>query len=90
MDGMEFFQEEKQDDCLEWTAGEELNLSKKVEDEMVDFVKISRHAIIESPNPKTMKLLGWIRNQSVVILLYTGSTHNFMDTSMVNKENKHI
>ena len=42
--------------------------------------EISLHAIIGSLHPKTMKVLGWIGGQKVVVLIDSGSTHNFVDT----------
>lgn len=53
--------------------------------EMLDFVtnsvqpEISLHALIGSVNPRTMRVQGRVRNQEVVILIDSGSTHNFID-----------
>jgi hypothetical protein len=42
--------------------------------------EISLHAITKSLHPKTMRVLGWIGGQKVVVLIDSGSTHNFVDT----------
>ncbi|RVX03831.1 Transposon Tf2-8 polyprotein [Vitis vinifera] len=46
---------------------------------------ISIHALVGSPNPKTMRFLGHICGRAVVILVDTGSTHNFMDPSVIQR-----
>jgi hypothetical protein len=47
--------------------------------------EISLHAISGSVAPKTMRLVGWIRNHRVVILIDSGSTHNFIDLHAIPK-----
>ncbi|KAA8529666.1 hypothetical protein F0562_034234 [Nyssa sinensis] len=46
---------------------------------------ISIHALAGSPNPRTMRIIGFIRGVQIVILLDTGSTHNFVDPSIITK-----
>ena len=64
--------EEKGDDVMEFTYYEVLP-------------EISLHAIIGSLNPKTMQVIGWIGGQEFVILIDSGSTHNFVDTLICKK-----
>ncbi|KAJ0079625.1 hypothetical protein Patl1_22875 [Pistacia atlantica] len=44
--------------------------------------KISIHALAGSLSPKTIRILGHVNGCVVVILIDTGSTHNFMDPSI--------
>jgi hypothetical protein len=44
--------------------------------------EISLNAITGTPNPKTMRIIGVLRNQKVVILIDSGSTHNFVDAKL--------
>lgn len=46
---------------------------------------ISLHDIARYPNLRTMRLMGRVREQSVVILVDTGNTHNFFDPNIVSK-----
>ena len=43
------------------------------------------HALIGIEWYQTMRVQGKIKNQTVVILVDTGSTHNFMDQLVVRK-----
>jgi hypothetical protein len=47
-----------------------------------DFPEISLNAITGTPNPRTMRLLGVLKGQQVVILIDSGSTHNFVDAQL--------
>jgi len=47
--------------------------------------EISLHAILGSIAPKTMRLVGWIHNHRVVILIDFGSTHNFINLDVIPK-----
>jgi hypothetical protein len=47
--------------------------------------EISLHAIVGSISPKTMCLFGLLRTHRVVVLLDTGSTHNFLDPAVLHK-----
>lgn len=47
--------------------------------------EISLHAITGSVTPKTMHLYGMLHMHQVVVLLDTGSTHNFLDPAVLRK-----
>jgi hypothetical protein len=47
-----------------------------------EFPEISLNAITGSPSPKTMRIVGFIKLHRVVILIDSGSTHNFVDTKL--------
>jgi hypothetical protein len=44
--------------------------------------EISLNAITGTHNPKTMRIIGVLRNQQVVILIDSSSTHNFVDAKL--------
>ncbi|KAB1203113.1 hypothetical protein CJ030_MR8G008945 [Morella rubra] len=48
-------------------------------------LEISLHALTGSLNPKTMRVVGRVGGQNVVILIDSGSTHNFLDPSIVKR-----
>jgi len=52
--------------------------------------EISIHALAGSPSPKTMRILGYVNGCAVVILIDTGSTHNFMDPSIQQRAHLHL
>jgi len=47
--------------------------------------EISLHAIAGIVNPNTMRLIGWIKHQRVVVLFDSCSTHNFLDPTILCK-----
>lgn len=47
--------------------------------------EISLNAIVGTPYPNTMRLLGHIRCEQVVILVDSGSTHSFLDPSVARR-----
>ena len=44
--------------------------------------EITLYALLGCPSPGTMRVLVRINHQELVILIDTGSTHNFLDTSI--------
>ena len=72
---------------------EEVQEVNKVEVEVVevedniefqlDQADITLYALLGSPSPGTMRVLGQIRAHWVVILLHTGSSYNFLDFVLV-------
>jgi len=47
-----------------------------------EFPEISLNAITGSPSPRTMRIVGIIRFRKAIILIDSGSTHNFMDAKL--------
>lgn len=47
--------------------------------------EILLHAITGSLNPKTMRVKGRVGSQWVIILIDSGSTHNFVDPAILNR-----
>lgn len=46
--------------------------------------EISLNAITGTPTPKTMRLIGRSLNHKVIVLIDSGSTHNFVDVHLAN------
>jgi hypothetical protein len=51
----------------------------------VPYPEISLHTIASAVNLNTMRLIRWIKHQRVVVLLDSGSTHNFLDPTILHK-----
>jgi hypothetical protein len=51
---------------------------------------ISLNAIIGFSAPQTLKLIGYIKHQKVIILVDSGSTHNFIHRSISQETNCYI
>ena len=47
--------------------------------------EISFHAIAGIEHPQTIRDLGKLKNKSVMVLIDGGSTHNFIDQTIVSK-----
>jgi hypothetical protein len=39
---------------------------------------ISCNALVRISTPQTLKIEGYIKNKKVIVLIYSGSTHNFI------------
>jgi hypothetical protein len=72
----------------------ELVAQSELEEQGVDLIdfnytnskpEISLQAITGSAHPKTMRVLGRINGQQLVILIDSGSTHNFLDATLARK-----
>ena len=48
------------------------------------FAKITLYALLGSPSPGTMRIWGRINHHDMVILIDSGSTHNFLDEALWN------
>ena len=67
-------------DCvesLEEVAGEQSNEGERP--------IISLHALVGTDGYQTMRLQGRIKNHKVIILVDTGSTHNFVDSAVIRR-----
>jgi hypothetical protein len=51
---------------------------------------ISLHAITGNKHPNTMRLIRWIGSHKIIVLVDSGSTHNFLDSSISKKLNVSI
>ena len=47
-------------------------------------MEITLYAITGTPTPGTMRVRGRVNGDRLVILIHTGSTHNFVDASLIN------
>ncbi|XP_059456434.1 uncharacterized protein LOC132186472 [Corylus avellana] len=47
--------------------------------------EISLNAITGTPNPNTMRIMGVLKGQQVIILIDSGSTHNFVDSQLAER-----
>ncbi|RVW92477.1 hypothetical protein CK203_042670 [Vitis vinifera] len=50
-----------------------------------DELEISLHAMAGSPAPQTMQIHGVINQQSLIVLIDSGSTHNFIEERLAEK-----
>jgi hypothetical protein len=66
-------------------TGDELQVDDTVEElpDMKPILKISFHAISRTNHPQTIKVIGKLKNQDIIVLIDGGSTHNFLDQSVV-------
>lgn len=75
LEGLE--EEEPPVDC---EGGPVENMEKNIEhiSSQNETLEISLHAISGDPAPKTMRLICYVGNQQVTVLIDTGSTHSFI------------
>jgi hypothetical protein len=55
------------------------------ETQEVELLGISLYALAGAPAPRTMRLMGRIKGQPLVILIDTGSTHSFVDQNLAKR-----
>ena len=68
--------------CFEEIQVEECIGSEVPSDLVNSTAEITLYALLGSPSSSTMRVLGRINHQELVILIDTSSTHNFLDTSI--------
>nr|TKR84798.1 hypothetical protein D5086_0000254370 [Populus alba] len=64
---------------------EQSELLQVAEDQKAAVLEISFHAIAGTAHPQTLWVMGRLRSKEVMVLIDSGSTHNFIDQSIVNK-----
>lgn len=71
------------------TEDEPLEVGEEVfeEEELQPLAEISLQSVVGISSPKTMKLKGTIAGQTVVIMVDSGATNNFISTHTVRKLN---
>lgn len=81
LDGTQTEEEDgtEQEEAIEARQGE-VSMS-----ETVDFPEISLHVISGMVTPQTMRARGNLGRNSVMVLIDSGSTHNFIDQQMAKK-----
>jgi hypothetical protein len=57
----------------------------EVEPHEAELLGISLHALARATTPRTMRVMGKIREQLVVVLIDTGSTHSFVDQNLARR-----
>ncbi|CAH9112200.1 unnamed protein product [Cuscuta europaea] len=72
-------------DSREEVKQEEVGSELSGEENLHDMAEISFHAILGKSTGATMKLRGSLLNRQVLILIDSGSTHNFISTSLVEE-----
>ncbi|KAF5450607.1 hypothetical protein F2P56_030941, partial [Juglans regia] len=81
MAGLEWLQDSEKEEAGPQES-QETNEPVEVETEVPE---ISFHAIAGCISPRTMRVHGKIKNCSVIVLVDTGSTHNFLDPMIARK-----
>ena len=57
----------------------------KSQEEGIEKAEITLYALVGSPTPGTMRVNGMIIGEGLIILLDSGSTHNFIDDALLPK-----
>ena len=61
----------------------------KSQDEGIEEAEITLYALVGSPTPGTVRVNGMIMGEGLIIILDSGSTHNFIDAALLLKLSKH-
>ncbi|XP_052181984.1 uncharacterized protein LOC127794776 [Diospyros lotus] len=71
-------EEAEPDMPLDWPAeGTEVDIEEQPE--------VSLHALVGSSGPQTLRIIAWLRNKEVSLLIDNGSTHNFISTRIAQR-----
>lgn len=74
---------EEEEEEEEGRNTERMEFSEDIDTDCV----VSLHALKGQPPTETIKLVGKVKNNEVVILVDSGSTHSFLDPSVVRRVN---
>lgn len=83
MEGMDFLNLVNEEPDLEIEVV--LEDEECVNDDTAAIASISIQAMVGTPSPKTMRVIGQLKKMRVVILIDTGSTRNFVDTTLASE-----
>ena len=59
-------------------------IDRSVQSNQNEEVEINLYALTGTPTPGTMRVKGRVNGDRLVILIDTGSTHNFVDVSLIS------
>lgn len=68
----------------EWKVDDGLEVEENV-DESALSPQISVHALNDTADYRTMRVKGGVKEKMVHVLIYSGSSHNFMNINIVRK-----
>lgn len=70
---------------LRYLGSEDVNGVQFEQDTQETIPEISFHAMAGTKHPQTIRVSGKLKNKEVTVLIDGGSTHNFIDQSIVSK-----
>lgn len=70
---------------LPYLGSEDVNDAQIEQDTQETIPGISFHAMAGTEHPQTIRVPGKLKNKEVIVLIDGGSTHNFIDQSIVSK-----
>lgn len=64
-------------------------IRNQIDSHVEEEAEFTLYALLGTPSPGTMRLKGRIKFGSLMILMGTGSTHNFIDVALVSSLQLH-